>query len=93
MELTDGLKTFVQRKLQKLDKFTSTLGISNITVNLDVDRARKGVAEDARVELISDLKQKKIAVRQQDRTFFKAFFSALRKLETLIEKEKDRRVE
>lgn len=92
MELTDGLKTFIVRKLEKLKKYTS-LGLSKIFVNVDVDRTRKGGSEDAVVELVSDMRQKKVAVVERDETFFKAFFSATRKLERVISKEKDQRVE
>ncbi len=93
MELTDGLKTFIRRKLQGLQKFSSTLGISNIFVNLDIDSRRKGAEKDAVVELVSDIKQKKIAVREQDETFFKAFFKAVRTLKSSFLKEKGKRVE
>lgn len=92
MELTDGLKTFIERKLNKLKKYTS-LGLSNIFVNLDVDRKRKGGTEDAVVEIVGDMRQKKVAIVERDETFFKAFFTALRKLERVISKEKEQRVE
>lgn len=92
LQLTDGLKTFIERKLEKLKKYTS-LGLSKVNVNLDVDKSRKGGGEDAVVELVSDMRQMKVAVVERDETFFKAFFSALRKLERLISKEKDQRVE
>src|SRR5882724_2907698 len=90
-ELTDGLKTLIERKLAKFKKFAS-LGISNIFVNLDVDRKHHGGHEDATVELISDMKQKKVAVVEKDKTFFKAFFAATKKLESILSKEKDKRV-
>lgn len=92
MLLTEGLKTFITNKLSKLKKYTS-LGLSNIFVNLDVDKKRRGGGEDAVVEIVSDMRQKKVAVVERDETFFKAFFSAIRKLERLISKEKDQRVE
>lgn len=92
LQLTDGLKNFIERKLEKLKKYTS-LGLSKVNVNLDVDKSRKGGGEDAVVELVSDMRQMKVAVVERDETFFKAFFSALRKLERLISKEKDQRVE
>lgn len=92
MELTEGLKTFIQRKLSRLKKYTS-LGLSNVFVNLDVNRSRKGGKDDAVVELVSDMRQKKVAIIEHDETFFKAFFSALRKMERVISKEKEQRVE
>ncbi len=92
VELTEGLKTFIERKLTKLKKYAS-VGLSNVFVNLDVDKSRKGGGEDAVVELVSDMRQKKVAIKEKDETFFKAFFSAVKKLERMIASEKDQRVE
>jgi ribosomal subunit interface protein len=78
--------------LAKLKKYTS-LGLSNVNVNLDLDKSRKGSGEDAVVELVSDMRQKKVAVRETDKTFFKAFFTAVSKLERIVSKEKEQRSE
>lgn len=89
MVLTEGLKIFVTRKLQKVQKFASA-GLSKIFVNLDVNRKHKGVLEDAVVEIVSDVKHKKIAVKEQGKTFYQAFFSALEKMTRLVKKTKDK---
>ncbi|PWU24188.1 ribosome-associated translation inhibitor RaiA [Candidatus Cerribacteria bacterium 'Amazon FNV 2010 28 9'] len=92
LELTDGFKTFVERKLSSLQKFTS-LGLSKICINVNVDRNRKGVASDAEVELVGDINQKRIAVRESGETFYKAFFGATTKMKELLSKEKEKREE
>lgn len=92
LELTDGFKTFVERKLTKLKKFTS-LGLSHLFVNVDVDRKHKGGSEDAVVEIVGNLNQKQVAVRDQGSTFYKAFFGAVAKLQTTLSREKEKTVD
>ncbi len=93
IELTDGLKTFIERKLQKLKTISSSLGLSNIFINLDVERKHKGAYEDAVVELVGDVNKKTVVVREQGKTFYQAFFGALTKMKHVMlrEKEKGRR--
>lgn len=85
--LTNGLETFITSKLQKFSKFSSR-GLSRIQVILNIDRRKKGIAEDAVVELISDIQGKSIVVRDQGDTFYKAFFGAVTKMKSRLAKEK-----
>src|SRR5258708_1309214 len=90
VELTDGLKTFIERKTQKLKTISSSLGLSHLFVNLDVERKHKGVREDAVVELVGDVNKKTVVVREQGETFYQAFFGALTKMKQVMLKEKEK---
>jgi ribosomal subunit interface protein len=85
--LTNGLETFITSKLQKFSKFSSR-GLSRIQVILNIDRRKKGDAQDAVVELISDMRGKPIIVRDHADTFYKAFFGAITKMKSRLSKEK-----
>lgn len=90
VELTDGLKLFIERKLTTLQKFTSS-GLSNVSIFLNVDRKRKGTAEDAVVEMVGNVKDKTVTVREHGTSFYQAFFGALTKMRRRLAKEKDRK--
>lgn len=90
VELTDGLKTFIERKTSKLKSLSSSLGLSHISIHVDVNHSHKGVDEDAVVELVGDVHRKKVVVRQQGKTFYAAFFVALAKMKQLLVREKEK---
>lgn len=85
--LTDGLKEFITSKLEKLSKYSSK-NFTKLQIILDVDSRKKKSGEIAVVELVSDVHGKKIAVRKSDKTFYKAFFSAVEKMKTRLVKER-----
>lgn len=90
VELTDGLKTFIERKTQKLKNLSSSLGLSHLFVNLDVNRSHKGVDEDAIVELVGDVNHKKVVIRKQGKSFYVAFFAALTSMRQILVREKEK---
>lgn len=85
LPFTDQIKQLVTSRLLALGKFSSSL--SNIRVVLDVERNKRGVSQDAVVELIGDIKGKRLAVRETGATFYKAFFGALKKMKTRVRRE------
>jgi len=89
VELTDGFTTFVMRKLQKLQKYTST-GLSHIHITVDGDRKRRGITEDTVVEMVGDVKERRIAVKEKGKTFYQAFFGALEKMNKQLSKHKEK---
>ena len=85
--LTEGLKTFISSRLDRLQKYSSQ-NLSRIQIVLDVDRHRKGKNDDAVIEMVGEMKGRRIAVREHDETFYKAFFGAFSKMKTRILKER-----
>ncbi|HSW89266.1 MAG TPA: ribosome-associated translation inhibitor RaiA [Patescibacteria group bacterium] len=88
MQLTEGLKTFVNRKVAKFAKFFSPN--SSLQVLIDVDHKKHGAPDEAVVEMVSDLGKKHIAVRETGKTFYKAFFGAISKMKSSLSRESDR---
>lgn len=86
LPFTEQIKEFITNRLSKLQKYSSSL--SNIQVILDVDRNKRGTTQDAIVELIGNLKGRRITVRESAETFYKAFFGATAKMKRLLVKKK-----
>ncbi len=87
--LTDGLKDFIMTRTVKLSKYASST-LQGIQVLLDIDKKKKGSAQDAVVEMIGTVKGKRLTVRESSSTFYKAFFGAMEKMKRLLLKEKKR---
>ncbi len=85
--LTEGLKTFITSKIEKLSKYSSEK-LSNLQIILDVDSKRKGASTDAVVEIVGTLKGKHITVTDVGSDFYKAFFGAMDKMKVRLIKER-----
>lgn len=89
IQLTAGLKIFIQRHLSKFQKFTHS-GLSSLTILLDLNRHRKKKGDDAVVEIIGKIHEKPIVIRERGKTFYVAFFQAVTVLKEKLVRDQTR---
>lgn len=85
--LTQGLRSFLTERLQKLQKFSSQK-FDQLQVILDIQTHKKAGAASSHIELVGDINGKKVVVRESGKTFYQAFFGAVHKMKSRIAKKK-----
>lgn len=88
--LTEGLKTFITSRIDKLKKY-SPQQLQQLEVVVDVDRKKHAKNEEAVVEIVGQIKGKPLAAKQSAPTFYKAFFGAVAKMRSEITKAKEKK--
>ena len=84
-ELTDSVKEFLQKKLAKLQKY-SKLGVSNIQVVIDRVKRGKRTTSDAKVEVVAQMKGKRLAFKEVGSNLYQAFYRVYEKMENKFRK-------
>ena len=81
--VTDAVKDFLQRKVERLVKFSS-LGVEY--VQIVIDRVKRGGKHTsaAKVELIANIRGKKLAFTEIGDNMYQAFFRAYAKIESKL---------
>ncbi len=85
--LTQGLESFVTKHIQKLQKI-SAQKLRQLQVILDVQTHKKAGTQSSVIELVGDMEGKKVVVRESGKTFYQAFFGAVKKMKSRLSRKK-----
>ena len=86
VELTEQVKQFFREKLARLQKFPS-LGVRNVEVVVDRVKRKGRNTSDATVEVITEVKGRRIAFKEIGANLYQAFFRVYSKVEEKFRRE------
>lgn len=84
--LTKSVKQFIQRKLERLNKFSS-LGIEQLQVIVDRVKRNGKNSSEAQIEVVAKVKGKHFAFKEIGDNLYQAFYRTYEKVEKKFRRE------
>ncbi len=82
-EYTAKLKSFIQQKLKRLQKFPA-LGLYHLEVIVDRVKRHGKTTSDTQIEIIADVKGKRLAFREIGSNIYQTFFRLYERVEKTL---------